>query len=92
MLPDSERADKPASILTYFQKSFLILHQTYSGLSCVSINPHKQLPVYHKAVAAAYKGRRRSDAPPHIFAVANNAFQDMLHSKCLPYKMKGKNI
>ncbi|XP_027369819.1 myosin-15 [Bos indicus x Bos taurus] len=54
---------------------------TYSGLSCVSINPHKQLPVYHKAVAAAYKGRRRSDAPPHIFAVANNAFQDMLHSR-----------
>ncbi|KAJ1071243.1 hypothetical protein K5549_021025, partial [Capra hircus] len=49
---------------------------TYSGLSCVSINPHKQLPVYHKAVAAAYK-----DAPPHIFAVASNAFQDMLHSR-----------
>ncbi|OWK00502.1 hypothetical protein Celaphus_00019557, partial [Cervus elaphus hippelaphus] len=54
---------------------------TYSGLSCVSINPHKQLPVFHEAVAAAYKGRRRSDAPPHIFAVASNAFQDMLHSR-----------
>uniref|UniRef100_A0A4W2F3Z1 Uncharacterized protein n=1 Tax=Bos indicus x Bos taurus TaxID=30522 RepID=A0A4W2F3Z1_BOBOX len=65
---------------------------TYSGLSCVSINPHKQLPVYHKAVAAAYKGRRRSDAPPHIFAVANNAFQDMLHSKCLGESGAGKTV
>ncbi|XP_057552632.1 myosin-15 [Hippopotamus amphibius kiboko] len=54
---------------------------TYSGLSCVSINPHKWLPVYHRAVAAAYKGKRRSEAPPHIFAVANNAFQDMLHNR-----------
>uniref|UniRef100_A0A452QFR2 Myosin motor domain-containing protein n=1 Tax=Ursus americanus TaxID=9643 RepID=A0A452QFR2_URSAM len=64
---------------------------TYSGLFCVSINPYKWLPVYQKEVVAAYKGKRRSEAPPHIFAVADNAFQDMLHSKWLPYKMKGKN-
>ncbi|KAF3827593.1 hypothetical protein GH733_003079 [Mirounga leonina] len=61
---------------------------TYSGLFCVSINPYKWLPVYQKEVMAAYKGKRRSEAPPHIFAVADNAFQDMLHSKWLPYKMK----
>uniref|UniRef100_A0A8D1RY07 Myosin-15 n=1 Tax=Sus scrofa TaxID=9823 RepID=A0A8D1RY07_PIG len=54
---------------------------TYSGLSCVSINPHKWLPVYHKDVVAAYRGKRRSEAPPHIFAVADNAFQDMLHNR-----------
>ncbi|KAM9089909.1 LOW QUALITY PROTEIN: myosin-15 [Megaptera novaeangliae] len=50
------------------------------GLSCVSINPQKWLPV-HRAVEAVYKGKRRSEAPPHIFAVASNAFQVMLHSK-----------
>uniref|UniRef100_A0A8C3YQK6 Myosin heavy chain 15 n=1 Tax=Catagonus wagneri TaxID=51154 RepID=A0A8C3YQK6_9CETA len=54
---------------------------TYSGLSCVSINPHKWLPVYHKDVMAAYRGNRRSEAPPHIFAVADNAFRDMLHNR-----------
>ncbi|XP_070098947.1 myosin-15 [Equus caballus] len=54
---------------------------TYSGLFCVSINPYKWLPVYQKEVAAAYKGKRRSQVPPHIFAVADNAFQDMLHTR-----------
>ncbi|XP_036075365.1 myosin-15 isoform X2 [Rousettus aegyptiacus] len=54
---------------------------TYSGLFCVSINPYKWLPVYQKEVMAAYKGKRRSEAPPHIFAVADNAFQDMLHNR-----------
>uniref|UniRef100_M3YF13 Myosin motor domain-containing protein n=1 Tax=Mustela putorius furo TaxID=9669 RepID=M3YF13_MUSPF len=57
------------------------LQKTYSGLFCVSINPYKWLPVYQKEVVAAYKEKRRSEAPPHIFAVADNAFQDMLHSK-----------
>ncbi|XP_069928134.1 myosin-15 [Oryctolagus cuniculus] len=51
---------------------------TYSGLFCVTINPYKCLPLYQKEVMAAYKGKRRSEAPPHIFAVADNAFQDML--------------
>ncbi|XP_029795109.1 myosin-15 [Suricata suricatta] len=54
---------------------------TYSGLFCVSINPYKWLPVYQKEVVAAYKGKRRSEVPPHIFAVADNAFQDMLHTR-----------
>jgi myosin heavy subunit len=58
----------------------------------VAINPYKWLPVYQKEVVAAYKGKRRSEAPPHIFAVAENAFQDMLQSKYLPYEIKSKNI
>ncbi|XP_051006310.1 myosin-15 [Acomys russatus] len=53
---------------------------TYAGLFCVAINPYKWLPVYQKEVMAAYKGKRRSEAPPHIFAVANCAFQDMLRN------------
>lgn len=93
MLSGSERADKPGSIANLLSEiSSDIFPQTYSGLFCVSINPYKWLPVYQKEVVAAYKGKRRSEAPPHIFTVADNAFQDMLHSKWLPYKMKGKNI
>uniref|UniRef100_A0A8C4VZN4 Myosin heavy chain 15 n=1 Tax=Gopherus evgoodei TaxID=1825980 RepID=A0A8C4VZN4_9SAUR len=53
---------------------------TYSGLFCVTINPYKWLPVYNPEVVNAYKGKRRSEAPPHIFSIADNAYNDMLRS------------
>ena len=58
------------------------LFQTYSGLFCVAVNPYKWLPVYSTQVIAAYKGRRRLETPPHIYAVANNAYTDLLKSEC----------
>ncbi|XP_078473880.1 myosin-7-like [Lampetra planeri] len=54
---------------------------TYSGLFCVTVNPYKNLPVYKTEVVAAYKGKRRSEAPPHIFSVADNAYHDMLRDR-----------
>ncbi|KAJ8259168.1 hypothetical protein COCON_G00181800 [Conger conger] len=54
---------------------------TYSGLFCVTVNPYKWLPVYTAAVVAAYKGKRRSEAPPHIYSIADNAYNDMLRNR-----------
>lgn len=52
--------------------------QTYSGLFCVTVNPYKWLPVYEPQVVAAYRGKKRMEAPPHIFSVSDNAYQNML--------------
>uniref|UniRef100_A0A8C5AL14 Myosin, heavy chain 7B, cardiac muscle, beta a n=1 Tax=Gadus morhua TaxID=8049 RepID=A0A8C5AL14_GADMO len=54
---------------------------TYSGLFCVTVNPYKWLPVYTPPVVAAYKGKRRSEVPPHIYSIADNAYNDMLRNR-----------
>uniref|UniRef100_A0A3Q3B9G3 Myosin motor domain-containing protein n=1 Tax=Kryptolebias marmoratus TaxID=37003 RepID=A0A3Q3B9G3_KRYMA len=51
---------------------------TYSGLFCVVVNPYKWLPVYDAQVVGAYRGKKRIEAPPHIFSVSDNAYQFML--------------
>ncbi|KAM4573557.1 myosin heavy chain, fast skeletal muscle-like [Odontesthes bonariensis] len=51
---------------------------TYSGLFCATVNPYKWLPVYDSEVVAAYRGKKRMEAPPHIFSVSDNAYQFML--------------
>ncbi|XP_067403819.1 myosin heavy chain, skeletal muscle, adult-like [Emydura macquarii macquarii] len=51
---------------------------TYSGLFCVTVNPYKWLPVYNPEVVLAYRGKKRQEAPPHIFSISDNAYQAML--------------
>ena len=46
------------------------------------VNPFKALPIYTDDVVAAYRGNGRSGKlPPHIFAVADAAYRDMLQDK-----------
>uniref|UniRef100_A0A3Q2Y1M6 Myosin heavy chain, fast skeletal muscle n=1 Tax=Hippocampus comes TaxID=109280 RepID=A0A3Q2Y1M6_HIPCM len=51
---------------------------TYSGLFCVVVNPYKWLPVYDATCVSAYRGKKRIEAPPHIFSISDNAYQFML--------------
>lgn len=37
------------------------------------------LPIYTDSVAAMYVGKRRSEMPPHLFAVADEAFRNMMN-------------
>uniref|UniRef100_A0A3Q2VE23 Myosin heavy chain, fast skeletal muscle-like n=1 Tax=Haplochromis burtoni TaxID=8153 RepID=A0A3Q2VE23_HAPBU len=54
---------------------------TYSGLFCVTVNPYKWLPVYDSMVVAGYRGKKRVEAPPHIFSISDNAYQFMLQDR-----------
>ncbi|XP_054869106.1 myosin-7B-like isoform X1 [Amphiprion ocellaris] len=71
-----------ASVLFNLRRRYSMwMIYTYSGLFCVTVNPYKWLPVYSAEVVTAYKGRRRTDMPPHIYAVADNAYTDLLQNR-----------
>ncbi|CAB01576.2 Myosin-3 [Caenorhabditis elegans] len=54
---------------------------TYSGLFCVVINPYKRLPIYSESVIKHFMGKRRNEMPPHLFAVSDEAYRNMVQDK-----------
>ncbi|XP_063157641.1 myosin-6 isoform X2 [Candoia aspera] len=70
--------NEPAVLYNLKERYASWMIYTYSGLFCVTVNPYKWLPVYNAEVVAAYRGKKRSEAPPHIFSISDNAYQYML--------------
>ena len=51
---------------------------TYSGLFCVVVNPYKRYPIYTATVVKIYLGKRKNEVPPHLWAVVETAYRNML--------------
>ncbi|NXT88962.1 MY18A protein, partial [Anhinga rufa] len=88
--PSCDRADDLASLLYLNESSVLhtlrqryggnLLH-TYAGPTMVIINPLSSPSMYSEKVMHMFKGCRREDTSPHIYAVAQAAYRSMLMSR-----------
>ncbi|ULT80565.1 hypothetical protein L3Y34_010855 [Caenorhabditis briggsae] len=71
-----------ASVLNNLKERYYSsLIYTYSGLFCVVINPYKKLPIYSEDLIEEFKGKKRHEMPPHIFAIADTAYRSMLQER-----------
>ena len=50
---------------------------TYIGEVVVAMNPYVGLNIYNQSIIEDYRGRELYERPPHIFALADDAYKSM---------------
>ena len=70
--------NEPSVVHNLHQRYQSDLIYTYSGLFLVTVNPYAPLPIYGREYINMYKGRSREDTKPHIFAMADEAFRNLV--------------
>ncbi|RSM01855.1 hypothetical protein CDV31_011139 [Fusarium ambrosium] len=74
----NEPAVLQAIRLRYLQKEIY----TYSGIVLIATNPFARVDsLYVPGMVQVYAGRQRATQAPHLFAIAEEAFMDMLRDK-----------
>jgi hypothetical protein len=51
----------------------------------VAVNPYKRFPIYTPTTVKLYMGKRRSEVPPHLFAISDKAYRNMIASKMIEH-------
>lgn len=51
---------------------------TFTGTTLIAVNPYARLPLYSKETLDSYVGQPIGRMPPHVFAVAEDAFRAMM--------------
>ena len=70
------------TIMDNLQKRFKYeIVYTYVGDIVVSVNPFKNTGCYGKGIRAKFKGGSRSTLPPHIYALVDHAYQEMMRNQ-----------
>lgn len=54
---------------------------TYVGSILIAINPYHFYSIYNPKYSSLYEGRHLGELPPHIFAIADDAYNSMLNDK-----------
>ena len=54
---------------------------TYIGNVLISVNPFRDLGIYSDETLASYRGKNRLEMPPHVFAIAEGAYYNMVAYK-----------
>ena len=70
-----------ASILYNLKARYVtMLLYIYSDIFFVATDSYNRYPIYTERASKIYIGRRRNEVPPHIFAISDGAYMDMLTS------------
>eukprot|EP00761_Pharyngomonas_kirbyi_P013669 gb/GECH01013698.1/.p1 GENE.gb/GECH01013698.1/~~gb/GECH01013698.1/.p1 ORF type:complete len:952 (+),score=246.60 gb/GECH01013698.1/:1-2856(+) len=54
---------------------------TFIGPVLISVNPFRSLPLYQDNILQEYRGRYPYELPPHVYAIAEDAYRSMLTNR-----------
>jgi len=74
-LPELHESSILYNIRKRFEKNEIY---TFAGRLVVAVNPFERLPIYSREVMNSYKGKKRNEVKPHVFALADGAYRMML--------------